>query len=124
MRKYLPVLVLFFLSGGCTKEDISIKGLELAKSACGNDMAWLSELIGKAREDKASKKYSGAYFGTIHMGSYKDKPVFVVQMMYTAGRAYIAYNCDHQETVVAFGDLSDFVHKTTTSGQLIYSSHQ
>ncbi len=60
-------------------------------------MAWLQDIINKAEEDKATKKYMGMYMGTIYLTSYQNTNVYLIDMaMGNGGIAFYLFDCNHQ----------------------------
>ena len=114
--------MLIFL--GCKKDEAPLEGINLAKQGCGSsDMLWLSDLIAKADEDKASMKYSGAYLGTIYMTTYKNNNVFMITMMLNSGGVmFHAYDCNHQVVQLTENEAVTFYSQTLKNGKVVYTN--
>jgi hypothetical protein len=83
MKQTIMFISYILLLTGCNKisepsleknEVQSLGNLALAKKTCSSDITWLSDIISKANEDKATLKYLGAYRGTIYLSTYKSNP--------------------------------------------------
>jgi hypothetical protein len=121
MKRIMLVLAFTFVLAGCSKEDNELQGIDLAKSACGSDMGWLASLIAKCEDDRATKKYNGAYRGSIYLGSYRNTPVIMVRMAVNA-TLFQAFYCDNQPVSFTGNDAVDFYNATMSSGKILYTN--
>ncbi|MCW3117326.1 MAG: hypothetical protein JWM28_1408 [Chitinophagaceae bacterium] len=124
MKRYVFVVILMLSLSNCKKDTgPTVYGISLAQQVCGTDMAWLSDIIKKADEDKANGKYLGNYIGTIYLGSYQNKPTFLIQMgMGSGGILYYAFDCSGQKIYPAIYPADAFYSTTVDSGKLIYTN--
>ena len=127
----MKLLVLFIfstlLSLSCNdKNDVELPGgLPLAQRVCGNDVAWLSDIIAKAEEDKATRKYQGTYVGTIYLITYKNSPAFLIDMsLGSGGIAYYLFDCNKQGIYPATvnGQIPTLYAEAVANGKIIYSN--
>jgi hypothetical protein len=128
MKKYcLPVLLMLLFSN-CSKEvddNSTVYGISLAQSVCGTNMAWLQDIITKADEDKATKKYMGMYMGAIYLTTYQNRDVYLIDMnMGSGGIMFYLFDCNHQpvNVVVANGQTSYLFSDTQKYGKIIYKN--
>ncbi len=126
-RHFYIAMLLLILS--CSKPDdnsqaIPADVLKTAQLQCGSDLAWLQDIIKKADEDKATRKYLGNYRGTIYLTTYNNSPAFMIDMMMgSGGLAYYAYDCSGARIYpAAVNGVSDFYAKTVAQGWIVYSN--
>ncbi len=104
-------------------ETYSFGNIALAKQTCNNDMLWLSDIITKAIEDKATMKYLGAYRGTIYLNTYRNSPVFIIDMMLNSGGVmFHAFDCNNQIIPFTNSEAVSFYLETKANGKIIYSN--
>lgn len=104
-------------------EALSLKNITLAKEACDSDMTWLSDIITKATEDRVSSKYLGAYRGTIFLTTYKNSPIFIIDMMLNSGGVmFHAFDCKHQVIPFTSDEAVSFYAETKVDGKIIYTN--
>lgn len=101
MNKLVILTTLICLALQCEKQQTSPEP-ESAKLTCGvkdpaKELTWLKDIITKADEDKATMAYKGNYLGKIYLESFRDQPVFMVEMMMgSGGLAMYLFRCDGQ----------------------------
>ncbi|AUD04168.1 hypothetical protein [Spirosoma pollinicola] len=124
MTKLFIFTALIGLALQCEKQTTP----EPYSTSCGVDdpakeLPWLKDLIAKADEDKATMAYKGNYLGKIYLESFRDQPVFIVDMMMgNGGIALYLFHCDGQRV----NDIRDDEIATTIAhfqrNNLVYSN--
>ena len=105
-------------------EAQSLGNIALAKKTCNSDVKWLSDIITKAIEDKATAKYMGAYRGTIYLTTYNNNPIFVIDMMLNSGGVmFHAFDCNYQVIPFTNSEAVSFYAETKANGEIIYSNN-
>jgi hypothetical protein len=122
MNKLMAVLLAIVVLAACEKNAGSSPTgqIGIAQKACGSDMRWLENMIAKAEEDRKTRKYLGAYLGTIYLTKHNNRPVFMIDMMLNSGGLmFHAFDCDSQRVVIP--DIN-FYSDTKQRGTVIYSN--
>lgn len=131
MKKIIVYISLILWLSNCNKNNqqdignvkVPIENLVLAKEACNSEVPWLLEIIAKANEDNATKKYLGAYLGTIYLTTYKNSPVFVINMMLNSGGVmFHAFDCNNLVLPLTNSEAIVFYEEIKTKGKIIYSN--
>lgn len=92
MKKKLLLFLLAIAFFSCEK---SSDNYVCGTSNYANDLPWLRQIIEMAEEDKVNRKYDGNYMGKIYIESYRNTPVFFVEMsMGSGGVAGYVFHCD------------------------------
>lgn len=98
MNKLVILTALICLALQCEKQQ-TIPEPESVRLTCGvkdpaKELTWLKDIITKADEDKATMAYKGNYLGKIYLESFRDQPVFMVEMMMgSGGLAIYLFGC-------------------------------
>ncbi|GAB4045196.1 hypothetical protein [Spirosoma jeollabukense] len=101
MNKLVILITLICLALQCEKQQTTPYP-ESAELTCGvkdpaKELTWLKDIITKADEDKVTMAYKGNYLGKIYLESFRDQPVFMVEMMMgSGGLAMYLFRCDGQ----------------------------
>jgi hypothetical protein len=120
------VFVLMMLTVWSCDKDDTIDFFAKARSACSSELSWLKEIITKADEDKATKKYQGNYMGKIYLTTYNGSPAFLVSMMMgSGGLAYYVFDCAGSRLYPVppgNGNRDEFSYKAINDNNLVYSN--
>ena len=86
MKKILLISIMGLLLTSCDRNEELVCGVNDPITELG----WLSELVSKAETDT-----TGNYIGSIYLGNYRGKTVFVSDMAMGSGAiAYYFFYCD------------------------------
>jgi hypothetical protein len=93
--------------------------------ACGvrqpqENLPWLKALIEKAETDR-----TGNYFGVIWLVKYKEKNLFVTNMMLGSGGVlYWAFDCSGNHFILKGGEGSDLVAEYAGGGYVFFEDEE
>lgn len=104
------------------KEAMTLANVPCGSSNPEQSLQWLKDIIMKAEEDKATKKYLGNYLGKIFSTSYQNQSVFYVSMaMGSGGLAFYLFDCNGITVKISPNDIVTF-SQNAQKGKLIYSN--